>query len=117
METNGWVFDINNSMNEKNSDYHGQCGGNTWYGWSHPGVGSVKIILVGSGEVTLNYGNCNKKGVVNVLLNDKLVTSANANVKSNLASFLFSNGDVLKVTEEGTAIIKLNSMDLKCIGK
>ena len=94
METKGWVFDVDYSMNIQ---YHAQCGGDTWYGWSYPGVGSVKIELIGSGQVTLNYGNCHK-GDVNVLLNDKVISSAKANVKNVLVSFNFSNGDVLKLT-------------------
>lgn len=117
METNGWVFDVEYSMNIQNSQFHEQCGGDKWYGWSHPGVGSVTMVLVGSGEVTLSYGNCFNQGIVSVLLNDKLISSANANVKTVLASFTFSNGDVLKLTEEPTAIIKLNSIEVKCISK
>ena len=117
METNGWVFDIGHSMNIQTSGFHEACGGDTWYGWSHPGDGSVRIVLIGSGEVTLNFGNCYSNGVVNVFQNDNLISSASANVKNVLASFPFSNGDVLKVTEENTAIIKLNSIDVKCIGK
>ena len=116
METKGWVFDIDYSMNIQDPQFHGKCGGDTWYGWSYPGVGSVKIELAGSGQVTLNYGNCHK-GDVNVLLNDKVISSAKANVKNVRVSFNFSTGDVLKLTEENDGLIKMNAIEVDCIGK
>ena len=114
MESNGWVFDVSHSMNIR---YRKACGGETWYGYSSAGAGSVKIDLAASGIANLNYGNCNTAGVVSVSLNDKLISSANANVNNKVISFRFSKGDILKLTEEGFAIIKLNAIEIKCPGK
>ena len=117
MESSGWVFDVENSMNLQVGKHHKTCGGDTWYGWTFgSATGYISLVLEGSGLAILNYGNCNKQGVVNVFLNDDLVSSVNASVKNALINILFSNGDVLKVTED-SAIIKLNYFEIKCTGK
>ena len=117
MESNGWIFNIaSNGFTQPSNLYHRECGGNTWYGWSGSDVGSVKIVLIGSGLINLDYENCYHSGVVRVYLNAVLISSALANDKNNSASFRYTNGDVLKLTEEG-AIIKLNSIEIKCMGK
>ena len=111
MRLSKWEFDITQS----NEGYDGSCKlGDTWYGFSYPGSGSVEIKLEGSGVVALNVGNCFKRGVVKVFLNEMQVGLANAEVKfKDIDEFQFSDGDVLKIVEED-AIIKLNAMEIKC---
>ena len=115
MESNGWVFDVSDSMGEQ---YLEACGEATWYGWARAeSVGSIEIVLEGHGMATLNFGNCfGKPGEVKVLLNDDLVGSANEDVKNHILEFPFSNGDKLKISEEH-GIIKINSFEIKCSGK
>ena len=114
MESNGWVFDVTQSMG---STYANNCGVESWYGWtSYTAVGSIETVLQGSGMAILNYGNCYYKGVVKVYLNGNLISVAGAHVKDKLAEIPFSNGDLLKITEE-SGIIKLNSFEINCPGK
>ena len=115
MESNGWVFNITHSMG---GYFLTHCGGETWYGWAWGSTaGSLQILLEDSGVATVNYGNCYSNGVVNVFLNNELISSATANVKNKVVNSHFSTGDVLKFTEEKQGIIKLNSIVLKCIRK
>ena len=83
MESNGWVFNVSDSMGEQ---YLGSCGEAAWYGWARAeSVGSIEIVLEGPGMATLNFGNCFKKpGEVKVFLNHDLIGSANENVKNNI---------------------------------
>ena len=111
MESNGWILDVHQSLNT----YTNQCGGDTWFGWSYPQDGSAKYVFTGWGEVIVNYGNC-YGGVVKVFHNTKQISSAQEHVKEVLVRFRFSDGDVLKFTEY-KAIIKLNSIQIKCTGK
>ena len=117
MESNGWVFNVGHSMNLYTEAYHDQCGGETWYGWTtNSPVGSLHIVLTGSGQAVMSYGNCYESGVVKLFLNGELISSAQGNVKNKVQEFRFSSGDVLKITEQD-GIIKLNSFEIKCPGK
>ena len=117
MESNGWFFDLDNSMDLQEGTYHDDCGGDTWYGWTAGNtVGSIRTVLEGFGIAVVKYGNCFNKGQVKLYLNDDLVSSANANVRNKIAKFLFSDGDVLKINENA-GIIKLNFFEIKCTGK
>ena len=114
MEQAGWVINVGYSMDER---FATQCGANTWYGFSDKDkIGDVQATLNGYGDGGLNYGNCHGKGVVNVFLNNALISSANANVKLKTVAFSYRQGDVLKITEEDSAIIKLNSFEIQCTG-
>ena len=112
MESNGWKFDI---QYHNYSQYLDSCGGDTWYGFSYPGTGSVSITLMGYGRVTLNFGNCAEGGVVKVFLNDNQQKLATPGDTNNNVNFPFSDGNVLKIVGL-VAIIKLNFMEIKCIG-
>ena len=117
MESNGWVFNVGSSMNLQNKDYHDQCGGETWYGWTtNTPVGSAHTVLTGSGQAVVNFGNCYNSGVVTLFLNDEVISSAEGDVKNKVVKFPFSSGGVLKITEH-LAIMKLNSLEIKCPGK
>ena len=108
MEQQGFVFDVETSHTGRNA----ACGTATWYGWSaNAAVGSVEITSGRSGVAKLNYGNCWTTGVVNLFLNDKLISFAKENAPFNAVTVRFSAGDVLKLTEElGT--IRINSLEM-----
>ena len=111
MEALGFVFDVETSQTGRNAD----CGTTTWYGWSaNEAVGSVEIRAGRSGVANLNYGNCWTTGVVNVFLNDELISSAEEKVHKDV-TFSYSAGDILKLTEEA-GTIRINSLEM-LIGK
>ena len=113
MEAQGFVFDVETSHMGRDA----ACGTAKWYGWSaNEAVGSVQIRSGDkSGVANLNYGNCWTAGVVNVFLNDELISSAEENVKDKDVTFSYSAGDILKLTEE-SGTIRINSLEL-LVGK
>ena len=113
MKKYGWVFDVT-SYNEK--FYRNECGKyQTWYGYSYgKEVGSIHVALFGSGNATLNYGNCYRTGQVKVLLNGKEISQASANVPEKTIAFSYTNRNILTLKEINTAIIKVNSIDFSC---
>ena len=114
MHENGWIFDVAESMPFR---YTAKCSKNSWFGFTGDNpVGFVSTIFKGSGKATLNYGNCYSTGVVKVYVNNFLRSKASANVKHKMVTFEYSKGDVLKILEINTAIIKLNSLELDCRG-
>ena len=125
MEMKGWSFDINRhelaglqidgvQHTANNKD---KCGThNTWYGYKYPGDGKISATFSGSGTATLDYGNCFGAGEVNVYLNDKLIDTAYKNAPEKQIIFGYSSNDALSLSET-SGIIKLNSLELKSIGK
>ena len=117
MENNGWTFpsDIRSEGASADKAILDACGSKTWYGWS-PGNGKVSATFVGSGTATLDYGNCWIHGTVNVYLNGVLLATSQKKSPSQITTFTFSPSDVLSVEESGHAVIKLNSLMVKCRG-
>ena len=113
MRKNGWVFDVTNSNEDR---YKNECGKfQTWYGYSYGrDVGSIHVALLGSGNATLNYGNCYRQGRVKVLLNGKEISQASANTLEKIARFSYSHRNILTIKEVNTAIIKTNSLRFSC---
>ena len=100
MESAGWSFDIGNS--NVLLDYH--CGGGVnYYGWSNGNaVGTITSPpLVGSGNATVEFGNCWNAGSVKLYLNDELIDTAATDGSKGRAiqskTFPFQAGDVVKV--------------------
>ena len=119
MESKGWVFHgkegcgTGNWYKDKEDEY--PCKGSaSWY-CSGSDIGSISVKFKGPGLATLDFGNCYKKGIVEVFLNGGRKSTANANVKSKRIIFEFSTGDELKIIEKGSGIIKLNSLNVECI--
>ena len=118
MVRNGWNADVDYSNGEDWSKAHERsCASDTFYGYrGGDAVGSVSAIFKGSGKGTLSYGNCYETGYVMVSLNGKEIHRSTSNSKGQ-ASFQYRRGDVLKIEEHKTAIIKLYSLDLQEGGK
>ena len=114
MKNNGWYF-VGIGVSKRGHD--NRCKTDTWYGYTDPGDGSLQILLKGSGHAFLNFGNCHTHttGKVKVFLNEEELEVARFG-ETKAVSFPFSNGYILKITETN-AIIKLNSLELKCPGK
>ena len=69
--------------------------------------------LVGSGELTLSFGNPFVKGVVTAYLNDQKIAEAARRTTNKEVTATFSDGDVLKV-EEANGIIVVHSVSFEC---
>lgn len=114
MINNGWSFDI---TIHKPVQHNATCGmHNTWYGFKYPGDGTVNATFTGSGIAILDYGNCVATGSVNVHLNSQLKDVAQNNTPSTQITFEFSPSDVLRLSESGESVIKINSLNLTCKG-
>ena len=112
MKEGGWIVD---EAIEHDNSYSADCGGHgTFWGYRKGwGAGFVKATFKGSGKVTLDFGSCHKGGITKVYLNDKPIANARGNHQSVLISFRYKKGDVLKIKEEQTGIMKINSFKLQ----
>jgi len=92
------------------------CAG-SWSAYKHPGDGAISTILSGTGTASLNYGNCftRSTGTVKVYLNGTAISSAFSNAPISAVTFSFTNGDVLRIEESPSAIIKMNSLAISCL--
>ena len=114
MKANGWRMDV---TNWNDSVYAAQCDPSTWFGYKYGyGIGVISTTLTGSGKALLDFGNCYGHGMVVVRLNNKEIGLAGANTPSKKVSFSYSRNDVLSISEENIAIIKLNFFELSCTG-
>ena len=110
LEGNGWFTNVT----AFNSHYNSQCGDKTWFGWGS--LGAIWATLKGYGTATLVFGNCYQGGHVKVYLNNKLIGNAPPNMKKLKATFPYSKGDVLTLTEDH-GIIKLHELSFNCKGE
>ena len=124
MKNNGWIFDFDfdgsSNMNDGKkglySDAAKQCGEDAnWYGWSSGrDVGSLKTTLIGSGEFTLDFGNCGSKGNVEAYLDDQRFAWASPG-KNFVKIQRFAPGSVLKIKDKGAdSIVRLNAFSVIC---
>ena len=122
MIQHGWQFDFTHDGSVLSDNYKNvgkKCGSQAkWYGWSaHSHVGTLSATLKGTGEMTIDFGNCWNEGEVKVYLDAKQVAFANAGSKSVTTTISFTPGSVLKIRDEnGNAVIMLNSITFKCYG-
>ena len=121
MEAGGWITSgaPDPSTPGMYTGYSAGCGGSsTFWGYDQGGhVGFVQATFRGSGRGILSFGNCKSgRSVANVYLNGQLIGSAGPN-QNSLASFIYKGGDILRITEENSGIIKINSLQLSCQGR
>ena len=111
LTSNGWDID----SEKQNTGGDDMCRStNTWYGFtSGSGIASIATTFKGKGEATLSFGNCHSIGYVRATLNGNSIGQANAGERKDV-SFEYSIGDVLKIEEVNTAIIKIWSIAFKC---
>ena len=74
----------------------------------------IEATFKGSGQGTLNFGNCFSDGIVKVHLNGVSIGSAFPNKKSEVVSFKYKKGDILRVWRQYVGIIAINSLKLDC---
>ena len=100
----------------QHSKYAAQCGGyDTFWGYQDGAKeGYVEATFKGSGIGFLDFGNCGKQvsGMTKVYLNGLPIASAGSNQQSKVINFSYKSGDTIRITEEQTAIIKINSFRL-----
>ena len=123
MEGNGWVFAKDTKKPKKGCgigmwyDKVG-CGPASWY-CSGSKKGNITATFQGSGNATLDFGNCYKRGMVEVFVKSakskKWVSKgdANKNEKSKSIQFEFSPGDELKIMEPKNGMITLKSFKVE----
>ena len=125
MEANGWIFEnltSNISLCMPSiSSVHEKCGGENgthWYGWGcGNNVGSISTTLIGSGTVSLHYGNCWNEGNVIVYL-DNVEISHSSPGTSQMYRIPYNDGNELKIMDvNGNAIIKIVDITFTCKGK
>ena len=117
MKDGGWILD---GAPEHDKKYAEECGGfDTFWGYANgTKTGYVEATFQGSGTAILDFGSCYAMlHFVNVYLNDVKIGSASSNDKSVVISFNYNRGDVLKIAEEGKAILKINSLKLEACEK
>ena len=59
------------------------------------------------------FGDTKEDGITKVYLNGIPIALAHTNLQSKVISFEYKRGDVLKITEEKTGIMKINSFKLE----
>ena len=122
MVQHGWQFDFTHDGSIINDNYKNvgkKCGPQAkWYGWSaHSHVGTLSATLKGSGEVTIDFGNCWDQGRVEVYLDAIKIATAVPGEKSKRISYSFTPGSVLSIRDEaGNSVIMLNAISFKCYG-
>ena len=131
MSSNGWKFDLTNDGSTPSAAAYAYVGKycaakngkRNWFGWSDwKKVGTLSTVLKGSGNLTINFGNCWNSGKVKVYLDAKLMATADkselGHPKTVTATFAFHQGSLLEIKDEGdNSVISLNSMTFDCSGK
>ena len=64
----------------------------------------------------MDFGNCNKQGIVVAYKNGIQIASVGASATSKV-EFEFSDGDVIKISELNAAIIQFNDLKIVLQGK
>ena len=86
-------------------------------------ITTISTTLHGTGKAILHFGNCWENGIVSVYKKEK--GSGSDFIKLNSTNgpgvtevqFEFKDGDVLKITEHGDAIIQFNEIKFEWCSK
>jgi len=116
MAEEGWTVDVG-SADTTHTEVKAACAPNwLWFGWSSStSVGTLSATLLGTGTATINFGNCWNQGIVRFYKNDQKLASAPVGRKSVTFQFDYTNGDVIKLKDEGAnSVISLNSLSFAC---
>merc|ERR1711865_276142 len=114
MEATGWSFDWNS--NSVFRPANGLCSPfpSAYCGWkSGNAVGAIRLTLSGSGTAVVVFGNPHTGGTVKLSLDTTEIASVGANTNSRVATFAFTDGQVVKI-EEFNAIIVFYSISFAC---
>ena len=129
MMRNGWEMDVDRWWDEKKSGVEDKihvkrCGNSTFWGYKY-GNSSGRILapFKGFGEATLDFGSCGDTGITAVYHKrpaqnyERIGVAEGAKRElSKVVTFLYEPGDILKIEEEQTGIMKINSFKLACKG-
>ena len=129
MVKSGWEIDLNSWFNKSNSGIENQiyakvCGYHTFWGYKYgTASGSVSASLKGTGIATLDFGSCGDSGITAVYLKRPFlnyvrlaIAEGSKRELSKIVSFSYEPGYIIKIEEEQTGIIKINSLKLRCNG-
>ena len=112
----GWNLDLKNDP-IATSRYRKFCGTDTFWGYKHgQPVGKMSYVFKGHGGATLKFGNCWRRGVTKVYLNDKLIGSAKSKRQDEI-NLTYKPGDTLRLKEVNEGIIIIYSLMISCNGK
>ena len=78
-------------------------------------IGSISAVLQGTGKGYLGFGSCAGPGFARALLNGNVIgqTIKGRNERKDV-TFEYSTGDVLKIEEVETGVIKMYSLSFDC---
>ena len=116
MISNGWAICADNL---KDTVYKSSCEPPmTFWGYNYgQEYGGCVARFMGSGKAILDFGNCWKSGQTRVYLNKKRLKMAGKLVNSTVVTFNYKKGDVLRLEETPTGIVKINALHLSnCVG-
>ena len=127
MMRNGWEMDVDRWWKGRGSGVEDKihvkrCGYLTFWGYKY-GNSSGRIVapFKGSGVATLDFGSCGDTGITAVYhkrpeQNYQRIGVAKGAKRelSKVVTFLYEPGDILKIEEEQTGILKINSIKLRC---
>ena len=68
----------------------------------------------GTGEATLEFGNCYKEGEITILLDDTEIAKSKRGEFKSKVSFNVTDGSILTIKTDDKAIIRLFRLDLEC---
>ena len=116
MISNGWAICTDN-INA--TVYQSSCEPPmTFWGYNYgQSYGGCVARFMGSGKAILDFGNCWKSGTTQVFLNNSTLKTATSLENSSIVTFNYSKGDMLRLEEINTGIVKINSLKLSnCVG-
>ena len=112
LRSNGWVI----TCTSENIHQDAHCGADTWYGWiGYDPIGYISAELQGTGKASHSFGSCAGPGFARALLNGNVIeqTARGQNERKDV-TFDYSPGDLLKVEEIETGVIKMYSISFDC---
>merc|ERR1712232_577305 len=87
-----------------------------YWGFQHPGVGTISLSLKGSGTLTLDYGNAWGSGMVTLLMDGKILDVAHGQTPSKTVTLPFQDKEELVIQEDPTAVIVVNRISFQASG-
>ena len=125
MQATGWVFNWDDANTFKpNTWSHGgatfadaYCGyrwGSAAYSWR--ALPTISLTLSGSGTTTVTFGNPASTGSTKLYLDSVEISSASAQTNSQVSTFGFSNGQILKLEQSfnPNSILLFHSISFQC---
>ena len=83
-----------------------------YFGWnSRRNAGSINTTLLGSGIAKLSFGNCHDAGYAEVLLDGKVIASADKLVNEKEVEFTYKHGAQL-IIQEHEGILEFNYLEI-----